>query len=114
MAVANEQHDNGVGHRLPDDSDDERFGSRLRRERLARGWSQHRLIHAMRAEARRLYGRELPSDRSLKAMISRWENNWRVPDGYNQRMLAATLGMSVDELVGRAGDPEPPSPMAAP
>jgi transcriptional regulator with XRE-family HTH domain len=98
MAVAEEQESNGVGHRLPSGQEDEAFGTRLQRARATRGWSQPRLIAEMRRAALQLFGHQLPCDSSLKAMVSRWENNWREPDRYNRRVLAAALGLSEDLL----------------
>ena len=79
---------------------DDTFGSRMRRARRARGWSQDRLIQRMRQAAQQVFGQQLPCDRSMKAMVSRWENNWRVPDRYNRRVLAAALGVSETDLLG--------------
>jgi len=99
MAVA-EERESGAGHCLPKDPEDEAFGSRMRRARLERGWSQDRLIQRMRQAAQQVFGQQLPCDRSMKAMVSRWENNWRVPDRYNRRVLAAALGVSETDLLG--------------
>lgn len=79
-------------------------GARVRQIRLARGWSQRRLIYAMRMAARREH-RELPADESMISMVSRWENGRRIPDEYNRRLLCDALEVSPGDL-GTA-DPEP-------
>jgi transcriptional regulator with XRE-family HTH domain len=74
-------------------------GQRLRQIRHNRGWSQHRLIYAMRQVARQQRGQELPSDESLKAMVSRWENSRRRPSEFNLRLLCSALSVSPADVV---------------
>lgn len=74
-------------------------GMRIRSVRMRRGWTQTRLIYALRREAMKIHGYP-PSDASLKAMVSRWENDHRIPDSYNMRLLAAALEVPVTALVG--------------
>jgi len=74
----------------------------LRRARARLGWSQPRLAHAMRQEARRR-NRRLPVPESLKTMVSRWENGHRIPDPFNREILCAALGIDEEDL-GLGGD----------
>lgn len=73
----------------------------LRRER---GWSQSRLLHALR-EGATSRGLTLASDASLKVALSRWENGHQVPDGTHRRLLADVLSVPVADL--GFGDPAP-------
>ncbi|MGJ7442509.1 helix-turn-helix domain-containing protein [Aquipuribacter sp. MA13-6] len=68
--------------------------SALRRER---GWSQSRLLYAVRerAESR---GMTLASAASLKVALSRWENGHQIPDGTHRRLLADALGVPAADL----------------
>ena len=72
------------------------IGEWLRYLRRRRGWSQGDLARNMVAVAADFGGTaEL---RSLKPMISKWENNKIEPDQYNRHLLAETLGVDVAEL----------------
>jgi hypothetical protein len=48
----------------------------------------------------------LPQPVSLKAMISRWENDHLVPDEFNRRVLCLALGIPISDL-GLPEDPDP-------
>ncbi|MEU4244002.1 helix-turn-helix transcriptional regulator [Actinoplanes sp. NPDC026619] len=72
------------------------FGRRLRRERMWRRWSQLQLAHRIREVGGMHRGSaELPS---LLIMISKWENNHKVPSQYSLHLLAAALGVPVANL----------------
>ena len=112
MAVAEDEHD-GAAHRLPANNENDTFGSWLRRARLARGWSQDQLIQRMRHAAQQLDGSQLPSDTSLKTMVSRWENSKRVPYKYNQQILAAALALPEDDCPTGTTSPESSTPRSS-
>ena len=59
----------------------------LRQARIELGWSQSRLIAELQKQARSL-GATLPSAKSLKTQVSRWENGHRTPDAFHQRLFA--------------------------
>jgi hypothetical protein len=48
------------------------------------------------------WGKQLPSNDSLKAMISRWENNRQIPDDFNRAVICAALRIPL-----AATDPQP-------
>ena len=78
------------------------MNNRLREVRIARGWSQGRLIFAMRQEGASR-GLSLASPASLKTQISRWENGHCQPDAMYRNVLAAVYGLSQERL-GLLGD----------
>lgn len=71
-------------------SDDQRpaWARRIRRERLARDWSQRDTARAMRVHS----DVPLPDDASLIRSLKRWEAGETVPDSFNQKLLADTYG----------------------
>ena len=69
----------------------------LRAARQKLGWSQARLGYEMVAEARRR-GTPLPSPRSLRSLISRWECGRQAPDSYHRFIVCAALGIDSSEL----------------
>ena len=80
-----------------------RFGRRLRRARLARRWSQTQLAQRMRDVAVGHGGTARLA--SLKIMLSKWENNHKVPNQYNRHLVAQALGLEVSDL-GLWADPD--------
>jgi hypothetical protein len=84
----------------------ESLGCLLRRARRTRQWSQPRLIHEMRRVAG-VEGKRLPCNESLKAMISRWENDRQVPDDFNRAVLCAALRIPLAAV-------DPPWPWGSP
>jgi transcriptional regulator with XRE-family HTH domain len=71
--------------------------NRLRAARLAAGWSQPRLIAAMRAAAPAL-DLSLPTDESAKTNIKRWEHGTVVPGIEYRRLFQRVYGMTADQL----------------
>jgi transcriptional regulator with XRE-family HTH domain len=71
--------------------------SALRQARTELGWSQSRVIAELQKQARSL-GLTLPSARSLKTELSRWENGHRNPDAFHQRLFAMTYRRSPEDL----------------
>ena len=71
--------------------------NRLQSARLAAGWSQTRLIAAMRATSP-VSGLTLPSSESLKTNITRWENGRVVPGIEYQQLFQHVYGLTADEL----------------
>lgn len=64
--------------------------TQLREARADRGWSQSRLIHALRSQAA-AEGLNLPAGESMRILLSRWENGHAVPDATYRRLLGAVL-----------------------
>jgi transcriptional regulator with XRE-family HTH domain len=79
-------------------------GRILRRARIARGWSQPRLVREMQHVAHDL-GLTVPTSGSLRTSISRWEGGHRVPDEFNRRLLCVALGLEIADL-GLPYDPD--------
>lgn len=73
----------------------------LQAARLEIGWKSAQTIRALR-EAAANEGVTIASERSLKTMLSRWENGHDVPDALSQRLLCTVYGASAEEL-GLAG-----------
>ena len=69
----------------------------LRMARLSLGWSQTRLIAAMRQAARPLKV-QLPGDECLETNIRRWERGTVTPGVAYRRVLRAVYGMTDAEL----------------
>ena len=69
----------------------------LRAARLAAGWSQPRLIAAMRAAAPSVK-LTLPSDESLQTNIKRWEKGSVVPGIEYRRLFQHVYGMTAHQL----------------
>ncbi|MGH8932885.1 MAG: helix-turn-helix domain-containing protein [Egibacteraceae bacterium] len=78
--------------------------SPLQRERLARGWSQTRLIAELQNVAVR-EGYILPTNGSLTAMVSRWENGHCEPDVLYRYLLCEVYGKTAAQL--GFGDDQP-------
>lgn len=70
-------------------------GTMIRGARNARGWSQARLISAMRTRAVQ-DGVQLIAPESLRVMLSRWENGHHDPDTFHAGLLAKVLELSTD------------------
>jgi hypothetical protein len=64
------------------------WARRIREERAARGWSQARLVTALRAHS----DTELPSESSLLRRVKSWEAGDHVPDGFYRPLIAKTFG----------------------
>ena len=64
------------------------WAQRIRRERLARRWSQRDAVNAMRAHA----DQELSSVETLLRAWKRWEAGDSEPEGFNQKLIARTFG----------------------
>lgn len=71
--------------------------STLRDLRVARGWSQGRLLLAMEARAA-TDNVSLASRPSLKVALSRWENGHQRPDGVHRQLLAHVFGVPLSDL----------------
>jgi transcriptional regulator with XRE-family HTH domain len=71
--------------------------SRIKAARKDREWSQTRLIGELERVAHRR-GQTLPSRETLKARVSRWENNHAAPDEFYRRLLREALGLDDREL----------------
>ncbi|GAA4456121.1 XRE family transcriptional regulator [Phytohabitans houttuyneae] len=70
--------------------DDERpvWARRIRRERIARGWTQAEAVEALRAHA----GGQLPDNGSLLRNWKRWEAGDTKPDEFYAPLVAKTFG----------------------
>ncbi|WP_280253490.1 helix-turn-helix domain-containing protein [Nocardia abscessus] len=71
--------------------------SLLRSARRARGWSQARLITALREQAERDRVR-LMTPASLRVALSRWENGHVVPDEVHSRLLCRVLELDEGDV----------------
>ena len=80
------------------------FSRRLRRIRKARDWSHQQLARRMVLVGRNHRGRTASAE-SLVTMLSRWENDGRVADERNRRLLADALQVDVADL-GLSEDPD--------
>ncbi|WP_233625654.1 hypothetical protein, partial [Actinoplanes sp. ATCC 53533] len=80
------------------------FSRRLRRIRKARDWSHQQLARRMVLVGRNHRGRTAGAE-SLVTMLSRWENDDRVADERNRRLLADALEVEVADL-GLSVDPD--------
>jgi transcriptional regulator with XRE-family HTH domain len=74
-----------------------RAATPLQAVRLEIGWKQTQTIHALQ-EAARAQGVPIAAGRSLKTMLSRWENGHDRPDALYQRLLCRIYGRTPDEL----------------
>lgn len=79
-------------------------GAVIRHARMQRRWGQMRLLHEMRLSARR-HGLDLPSDTSLRPMLSRWERGHARPDQINRRLVCEALDLRLEDL-GLPVDPD--------
>jgi len=73
------------------------MSNRLAAARRERGWTQARLIHALR-EAARIHNRELPSSASLKRRIAAWENQDKGISEQYAELLGEVYGKTPFEL----------------
>jgi tetratricopeptide (TPR) repeat protein len=64
------------------------WARRIREERAARGWSQARLVTALRAHS----DTELPGETSLLRRVKSWEAGDHIPDGFYRPLIAKTFG----------------------
>jgi transcriptional regulator with XRE-family HTH domain len=69
----------------------------LQAARIASGWTQPRLMVAMRSAAPGL-GLHLPDDPSLKSQLTRWENGRQAPGREYQALFRLVYGMTDEEL----------------
>jgi ribosome-binding protein aMBF1 (putative translation factor) len=79
-------------------------GRLIRRARLRRQWTQASLVLQIRLVAH-AKGLVLPADRSLTAMLSRWERGHKVPSELYRRLLCQALGIRVTDI-GLTEDPD--------
>ncbi len=78
----------------------------LRQARLARGWSQERLVREIERYAKRHLS-DVASTASLRVYISEWENGRRSISPRYGAVLRGLLGITDSELMGQsAGDAE--------
>src|SRR5688500_14520404 len=85
----------------------------LQTARLEMGWKQAQTIHALR-QAASDEGLSIATVRSLKTMLSRWENGHDCPDAVSQRLLCRIYGKSSDDLgFSRRGQHVPTLPRVA-
>lgn len=82
-------------------------GSLIRSARKARGWSQTRLLGALRSQAALEHVTLMRPD-SLRVALSRWENGHLVPDAVHTRLLCNVLELSPDSRPVSAGQVEEP------
>lgn len=82
--------------------------TRLQEARKTAGWSQQRLIAAMRASAKNL-GMTLPDDDGLKTNLTRWENGHVGPGARYRRLFRTVYGMTDEELGFASPDDDHPS-----
>ena len=75
----------------------ERVGKELKLLRLARGWSQERLIVELERRAPEV-GVHVAARRSLRTLVSNWENGKRFPTRDYQKLFATIYGVGVDDL----------------
>lgn len=80
------------------------MAQQLRTARKARGWSQERLVHEIEKHARQ-YLLTVATTASLRVYVSEWENGKRAIAGPYLVILRALLGLTDDELLGRAEAP---------
>ena len=69
----------------------------LQAARLEIGWTQGQSIRAL-LQAARDEGVSVATERSLKTMMSRWENGHDVPDATDTRLLCRVYGQTPEEL----------------
>lgn len=86
----------------------------LQAARIELGWKQAQTIHALR-QAAGDEGLPIASARSLKTMLSRWENGHDCADGVGQRLLCRVYGRTPEDLgFGRRGGAAGPPVKLAP
>ncbi|MFD5662368.1 XRE family transcriptional regulator [Streptomyces hirsutus] len=69
----------------------------LGQARLARGWSQHKVVRALLLLADH-WGWDIASEASLKVLVSRWENRTHQPGPTYQVLLCAVFRSTPDQL----------------
>src|SRR3954449_3463183 len=69
----------------------------LQAARLEIGWKQAQTIRAL-LQAAADDGVTIATERSLKTMLSRWENGHDSPDALDQRLLCRIYGQTPEEL----------------
>ncbi|MBT2491051.1 helix-turn-helix transcriptional regulator [Streptomyces sp. ISL-96] len=69
----------------------------LGKARVARGWSQHKVVRALILTADH-WGWEIATESSLKVFVSRWENETHRPGATYQVLLCAIFRATPDEL----------------
>lgn len=81
---------------MADDQAEQRpsWAERLRRERLARSWSQTDAVSALRTFS------DVPLPAGLVDQWKRWERGRNRPDEFYRPLIAATLGTVVESLFG--------------
>ncbi|MGI5513023.1 XRE family transcriptional regulator [Streptomyces sp. CA-106131] len=72
-------------------------GTPLCRARVARGWSQQKVVRALRLLAES-WGWEVAAESSLKVQMSRWENGVNRPSQTYQVLLCALFRATPDAL----------------
>lgn len=70
---------------------------RIKAARVARGWSQARLVSELSRMAAR-QGKHLPDPATVKSRVSRWENGHSKPDDFYRQLLREAFGMDDREL----------------
>lgn len=70
------------------------WAERLRRERIARGWSQADAVAALRTFS------DVPLPGGLLDQWKRWERGRNKPDDFYRPLIAATMGTVVDSMFG--------------
>lgn len=80
----------------------ERVGKELKLLRIARKWSQERLIVELERRAPEL-GVHVAARPSLRTLVSNWENGKRFPTRDYQKLLALVHGVREDDLFPSAG-----------
>jgi transcriptional regulator with XRE-family HTH domain len=82
-----------------DESDRPEWAKRLRRERIARNWSQADAVHAMRTFS------PVPLPDGLLDQWKRWERGRNRPDEFYRPIIAAALGTVVESIFPSARPP---------
>ncbi|MGV1008078.1 MAG: helix-turn-helix domain-containing protein [Dermatophilaceae bacterium] len=87
--------------------------TQIREARVEKGWSQSRLVHALRSQAA-AEGLNLPAAESMRILLSRWENGHAAPDATYRRLLGAVLRRSPIDLGFGDGAPAGVPPLRMP
>jgi transcriptional regulator with XRE-family HTH domain len=75
----------------------ERIGKELKLLRVARKWSQERLIVELERTAM-VHGGRLPTRSSMRTLVSNWENGRRLPAAEHRPLLAGVHGVCEEDL----------------
>ncbi len=78
-------------------------GERIRHYRKLKGWSHLQMGVQMELVARG-HGGTAATREGLRSELSKWENGRVKPEQHNRRLLAETLGVTVEDL-GLTQDP---------